>query len=85
MSREAEYAEVALDFVKAARYPQTAFEYAAELECVGMRGARIPAARANVWKAVIDRLITERKLVETVDGVIASPDADPPKQLSLFD
>lgn len=85
MSRENEYDQVALDFVKAARYPQSVFEYAAELECVGMRGAKIPAARANVWKAVIDRLITQRKLVETVDGVKASPDAEPPKQLSLFD
>lgn len=85
MSREAEYDQVALDFVKAARYPQSVFEFAAELECVGMRGARIPAARAHNWKAVIDRLITERKLVETEQGVHAPRDAEPPKQLSLFD
>lgn len=85
MSRESEYPQVALDFVKAARYPQSAFEYAAELECVGMRGAKIPAARANIWKAVIDRLIAQGKLVETAEGVRAPFDAEPPKQLSLFD
>jgi hypothetical protein len=84
MTRQSEYPQVALDFVKAARYPQSAFEFAADLECVGMRGAKIPAARANVWKSVIDQLIAERKLIETEDGVRASPEAEPPKQMSLF-
>lgn len=84
MTRESEFPQVAIDFIKSARYPQSAFEFADDLECVGMRGAKIPAARAHVWKAVIDRLITERKLVETEEGVRASPEAEPPKQMSLF-
>lgn len=84
MNRQSEYSQVALGFIKTANRPQSAFEFAAELECVGMRGAKIPAARAHVWKAVIDRLITERKLVETEEGVLASPEAEPPRQMSLF-
>ena len=84
MNRQSEYSQVALDFIKTANRPQSVFEFAADLECVGMRGAKIPAARAHVWKAVIDRLIAERKLVETEDGVRASPEAEPPRQMSLF-
>jgi len=84
MSRQSEYPQVALDFVKAARYPQSVFEFAADLECVGMRGGRIPAARANVWKSVIDQLVTEGKLVVSDRGVHGSTELDKPKQMELF-
>ena len=84
MTRESEHLQVALDFVKAARYPQSVFEFAAELECVGMRGGRIPVARAHIWKAVIDQLVTEGKLVVSDRGVHGSIELDKPKQMELF-
>jgi hypothetical protein len=84
MNRESEYSKVALDFVRAARYPQSVFEFAADLENVGMHGGRVPAARAHVWKAVIDQLVTEGKLVESDRGVHGSTELDKPKQMELF-
>jgi hypothetical protein len=84
MNRESEHRQVALDFIKAARYPQSVFEFSAELECVGMRGGRIPAARANVWKSVIDQLVTDGKLVMSDRGVHGPVELDKPKQMELF-
>ena len=84
MSRQSEYPQVALDFVKAARYPQSVFEFAADLENVGMHGGRVPAARAHIWKAVIDQLVTEGKLVVSDRGVHGSTELDKPKQMELF-
>jgi hypothetical protein len=84
MSRESEYPLVALSFVSDARYPQSVFEFSAELENVGMHGGRVPKARANVWVSVIEELIRERKLIETKDGIRAPIDEPVPKQLSLF-
>ena len=84
VSRESEYKEVALDFVKAARYPQSVFEFAADMETVGMRGGKIPAARSQTWKAVINQLITEGKLQETERGVHGPIEVEKPKQLTLF-
>jgi hypothetical protein len=85
MTRQSEHYQTALDFVKASRYPQSIFEFAADLENVGMRGGKIPVARAHVWKAVIDQLVTEGKLRQTPDGVCAvDGDEGKAKQLSLF-
>jgi hypothetical protein len=84
MNRESEYSKVALDFVRAARYPQSVFEFAADLENVGMHGGRVPAARAHIWKAVIDQLVTEGKLVVSDRGVHGSTELDKPKQMELF-
>ena len=84
MSREAEYRDVAIDFVKAARYPQSAFEFAADLECVGKHGGKVPLARANVWKAVLEQLIAEGKLEEIEQGVRVPLEPEKPVQLSLF-
>jgi hypothetical protein len=84
MSRQSEYSQVALNFIKAANYPQSVFEFAADLENVGMHGGRVPAARANVWKAVIDQLVTEGKLVVSDRGVHGLAELDKPKQMELF-
>ena len=85
MTRESEHAQTALDFIKRARYPQSIFEFAADLENVGMRGGRIPVAKANVWKSVIDQLVKEGKLRQTPEGVCpVDEDEGKAKQLSLF-
>jgi len=84
MTRQSEYPQVALDFVKAARYTQSVYEFAADLENVGMHGGRVPAARAHVWKAVIDQLVTEGKLVVSDRGVHGTVEFDKVKQMELF-
>jgi hypothetical protein len=84
MSRQSEYPQVALGFIKAANQPQSVYEFAADLENVGMHGGRVPAARAHIWKAVIDQLVTEGKLVESDRGVHGSTELDKPKQMELF-
>ncbi len=84
MSRQSEYPQVAINFIKAADQPQSVFEFAADLENVGMHGGRVPAARAHIWKAVIDQLVTEGKLVVSDRGVHGSTELDKPKQMELF-
>ena len=85
MRTDAELSQIALDFVSDCTTPQGAFEYAAELSILGMRGARIPAVRADKWRSVIDALIADGKLVESsgVVLVVVEPSSDF-EQLSLF-
>lgn len=73
-----------LDFVRESRESQSVFELCAELENLGMHGARIPAMKANKWKGVVDELITDRLMIET-NGVVSVPVVeDKPKQMELF-
>jgi hypothetical protein len=69
MRTESELSQIALDFVSDCTAPQSAFEYAADLETLGAHGAKIPKVRANDWIKVINALITDRKLHE-VNGFI---------------
>ena len=71
MRSDTELSQIALDFVCDCTAPQSVFEYAAELEQLGSHGAKIPAVRANKWKAVIDALITNGKLHE-VNGLLVA-------------
>lgn len=71
MRSDPELSQIALDFVCDCTTPQSVFEYAAELEQLGSHGAKIPAVRANKWKAVIDALITNGKLHE-VNGLLVA-------------
>ena len=79
-----EQSEVALSFVTDCRVPQSVFEHAAELEKLGAHGARVPPMRAHQWKAIIDGLMTDGKLTEVNECVVAPVAEDGPKQLTLF-
>ena len=83
MRSENELIEIALAFVTECNCPQSVFEFAAELEQLGSCGASILAMRANKWKAIIDRLVTDGKLTERDWCVVAIADTSF-KQLALF-
>lgn len=85
MRSEKELSDTALSFITDCTTPQSVFEYAAELERLGMHGAKIPAMRAHLWKAVIDNLVTDRKLHEVNGCVLAVVGSkDEFEQLPLF-
>lgn len=85
MRSDKELSELALSFITECTTPQSVFEYAAELEKLGMHGAKIPALRANKWKAVIDALITDGKLHDVNGCVLAVVGSkDEFEQLPLF-
>lgn len=69
-----ELSTIALSFVTDCRHPQTCFEHAAELESLGLHGAKIPSVRAHQWKAIIDGLVTDGKLIEVEGCVVAAPE-----------
>ena len=78
-----ELIEIAFTFVSDCTTPQSVFEHAAELEQLGNHGAKIPPLRAHVWKAILDGLVTERRLVER-DGVLVAPASHDERQMMLF-
>lgn len=85
MRTDAELSQIALDFVSDCTTPQGAFEYAAELSILGMRGARIPAVRADKWRSVIDALVASGRLVEMGGSIVASVEVKESfRQLDLF-
>lgn len=85
MRSDRELTELALSFVTDSTTPQSVFEYSAELEQLGAHGAKIPAQRANKWKAIIDRLITDGKLHEVNGLLVAVVDSKHEyEQLPLF-
>ena len=85
MRTDAELSQIALDFVSDCTTPQSAFEYAAELEQLGSHGAKIPAMRANKWKAVLDELVAIGKLHEANGSLVASIESKNEfEQLPLF-
>ena len=85
MRTDKELTDLALSFITDCTTSQSVFEYAAELEQLGAHGAKIPAMRANKWKAVIDALITAGKLHEVNGCVLAVVGSkDEFEQLPLF-
>ena len=85
MRTDAELLKIALEFVTDCTVLQSVFEYAAELEQLGAHGAKIPAMRANKWKAVIEELVTVGKLVEIDGSVVSSLECrNSFRQLDLF-
>ena len=65
--------------------PISIWEYAAELENNGKRGAEVPKASAQHWKREIENAISKGLLVEDQEGNVKAPALDVgPKQLSLF-
>ena len=80
---QSELIEIAYDFVADCRIPQSVFEHAAELEQLGSHGAKIPQQRAHLWKAILDGLVTDGRLIER-NGVLVAPVKDDDKQMMLF-
>ena len=74
-----------VSYISDSTTPLSLWEYAAELENNGQRGAAIPKATAQHWKRQIEQAIEKGSLVEHSDGTVRAcmPDAGP-KQLTLF-
>lgn len=83
MRTQTELTQIALSFVTDCRAPQSVFEFAAELEQLGAHGAAIPPMRAHQWKVIIDRLVTDGKLID-MNGCVVAPVVDGLKQMTLF-
>jgi len=77
-----ELIEIAFQFV-ADCTPQGVLEHAAELECLGKHGAKIPPMRAHQWNSILWLLIVSGRLTER-DGVLVAPVANDDKQMMLF-
>jgi hypothetical protein len=82
--KQAELVTIAYDFIADCTCPQSVFEFAAELEQLGAHGAKIPKQRAQYWKAIIDGLITDGKLVERDGCVFVVADKNTFEQRLLF-